>query len=118
MDRPFCVSTTMYLMLEDIMNSFPMQSIVILYFSLKRRRRLRKREMRCLIRHYSILDRMPPQVKDISKLTKVSDIDCFVNLRMDRNTFGQLCILLRDIGGLRPSRFVSQPAPPKDRKYR
>ncbi|KAL1567439.1 protein ANTAGONIST OF LIKE HETEROCHROMATIN PROTEIN 1-like [Salvia divinorum] len=102
MDRSFFASTALYLMLEDIVNSFHMQSIVILYFYLKHMRHFRRRDMRRLIRHYSILDRIPAQVKLISRLTEVSDIDCFVNLRMDRNTFGRLCILLRDVGGLRP----------------
>ena len=53
-----------------------------------------------------MLQRMSPQLKHINKLVEVSDIDCFNNLRMDRNAFGRLCILLRDVGGLRNGRYV------------
>lgn len=35
------------------------------------------------------------------------DSDCFDNLRMDRNTFGRLCLLSRNLGGLSRGKFVS-----------
>ena len=72
---------------------------------MKRNPRCGRRARHNLIR-YSIIDRMPPQVRHMNRLTKISDIDCFVNLRMDRNAFGRLCILLRDVGGLRNGRYV------------
>ncbi|XP_042067096.1 uncharacterized protein LOC121810376 [Salvia splendens] len=42
----------------------------------------------------------------MNRLVSVSDIDCLVNLRMDRNTFGRLCLLLKEVGGLRNGRYV------------
>ncbi|KAL1535062.1 hypothetical protein AAHA92_31162 [Salvia divinorum] len=106
MTRPFSLSTTVYIMLEDIFNLFHLQSIIILYFYLKRRRHMRRHHRQLLIRRYSIIDRIPLQVRHMSRLVSVSDVDCLSNLRMDRNTFGRLCILLRDVGGLRNGRFV------------
>lgn len=35
------------------------------------------------------------------------DSDCVENLRMDQNTFGRLCMLLKNIGGLKEGKFVS-----------
>ncbi|KAL1558533.1 hypothetical protein AAHA92_08985 [Salvia divinorum] len=105
MARPFRASTAVYQMIEDIMNLFHMQSIIILFLYLKKRKQLGRRARQRLIR-YSLIDRVPPQVKHMNRLVLVSDIDCFVNLRMDRNAFGRLCILLRDFGGLRNGRYV------------
>ena len=45
-------------------------------------------------------------MKHVNRLVSVSDIDCFNNLHMDRNAFDRLCILLRDIGGLRDGSYV------------
>lgn len=36
----------------------------------------------------------------------MSDVDCLVNLCMDRNTFGRLCRILKEVGGLRDDRYV------------
>ena len=88
------------------MNVFHMQSITILHLYLKKRRDLRARDRRRLIKHYSHLDRLPPHVKHMNRLVHLSDVDCLVNLRMDRNTFGRLCRLLKDVGGLRDGRYV------------
>lgn len=49
---------------------------------------------------------MPGQEHHMNRLTSVSDIDCFVNLHMDRNALERLCILLRERGGLQNGRFV------------
>ncbi|KAL8548534.1 hypothetical protein ACS0TY_007730 [Phlomoides rotata] len=47
-----------------------------------------------------MLSRIPDQVLDMSKLFLDSDVDCISNLRMDRNSFGRLCFLMRELGGL------------------
>lgn len=36
----------------------------------------------------------------------VTDIDCMSNLRMDKNTFGKLCSLLRQVGVLHDGKYV------------
>ncbi|KAL8481082.1 hypothetical protein ACS0TY_027028 [Phlomoides rotata] len=43
----------------------------------------------------------------MNKLFLVSEADCISNLRMDRNCFGRLCFLMRELGGLVDHRYVS-----------
>ncbi|XP_042023279.1 uncharacterized protein LOC121770595 [Salvia splendens] len=51
-------------------------------------------------------NRIPAQVRHLNRLKGVSDIACFDNLRMDRNTFGRLCFLLRQTGELVDGKYV------------
>lgn len=93
-------------MVEDILNLLRIQSILIMYIYLKRRARLR----RCLTNQgvrYSLIGQVPRQVMHMNRLVSVSDVNCFSNIRMDRNAFGHLCILLKEQGGLRDGQFVS-----------
>ncbi|XP_042060054.1 uncharacterized protein LOC121804535 [Salvia splendens] len=101
----FRLSHAVYHMIEELVNLLKMQAIVITYLQLKNRTRNRRRARQRLIR-YSLNDRIPRQVQHLNRLLSVSDVDCFVNLRMDRNAFGRLCHLLRDVGGLRSGRYV------------
>ena len=41
------------------------------------------------------------------RITRESDIHCVSILHMDRRTFGILCDMVRDFGGLRPTRNMS-----------
>ena len=43
----------------------------------------------------------------MSRLVGVSDVDCFDNMRMDRNIFSKLCRLLKELGRMRDGRFVT-----------
>ncbi|KAL8486518.1 hypothetical protein ACS0TY_023272 [Phlomoides rotata] len=43
----------------------------------------------------------------MKRLVGWSDSDCMENLRMDRNTFGRLCLMLKNLGGLTEGKFVS-----------
>lgn len=43
----------------------------------------------------------------ITKVTQESDAYCISELRMDRSTFGRLCEMLRDVGGLTATRNTS-----------
>ncbi|KAL8457799.1 hypothetical protein ACS0TY_035610 [Phlomoides rotata] len=52
-------------------------------------------------------DKIPKQIKHMSELVELSDIDCFDNLRMNCNTFNRLCYLLRHSGGLVDGRYVT-----------
>lgn len=92
-------------MVADIVYLLRIQTIIILYLYSKRRRLALRASNRSI--RYSLIDRMPRHVRIMNRLTAVSDVDCFVNLRMDRNAFGRLCILLRDRGGLRRGQYVS-----------
>ncbi|KAL8466355.1 hypothetical protein ACS0TY_035454 [Phlomoides rotata] len=58
-------------------------------------------------RRFSLLDRMPGQIRSLHELVDANDDDCKDALRMDRAAFGGLCDLLQTIGGLRNSKYVS-----------
>ncbi|XP_057807983.1 uncharacterized protein LOC131022492 isoform X1 [Salvia miltiorrhiza] len=53
-----------------------------------------------------MIECIPAQIGHLNRITGVSDTDCISNLRMDRNTFGRLCHLLKELGGLRDDRHV------------
>ncbi|XP_057809131.1 uncharacterized protein LOC131023606 [Salvia miltiorrhiza] len=55
---------------------------------------------------FSMIERIPDQNRHMNRLVGVSDVDCLENLRMDRNTFGRLCTLLRESGGLSDGRHI------------
>ncbi|XP_042035685.1 uncharacterized protein LOC121782047 [Salvia splendens] len=79
MTPPLPISTTIYIMVEDIMNLFHLQTTRILYLYLRHGRRLHGRLRRHLIRPYSLLRRIPAQVRHMSQLVFVSDIDLLHN---------------------------------------
>ncbi|XP_057779711.1 uncharacterized protein LOC130998297 [Salvia miltiorrhiza] len=90
---------------EEILQEQMMQLIIVLDSIEKDKTRKRKR--RVLVEPYGMIHRIPDQVKRLNRLIGLSETDCVINLRMDRNTFGHLCQLLRDLGGLRNGRFVT-----------
>ncbi|KAL8497843.1 hypothetical protein ACS0TY_021259 [Phlomoides rotata] len=63
------------------------------------RRRIRRR--------FSLVDRIPTQLRHLRELLNVSDEVCKDALRMDRVAFARLCSLLHTLGGLRNSKYVS-----------
>lgn len=56
---------------------------------------------------YSMIGRMPTQLKHMERLIGVSNADRMSNLRVDRNKFGRLCLLLRDVGGVKDYKYVT-----------
>ncbi|KAL8534392.1 hypothetical protein ACS0TY_010420 [Phlomoides rotata] len=58
-------------------------------------------------RKFSIMDRIPAQIQNMSDLVRVSDEDCKNKLRIDRNSFYRLCDLLQNNSGLKPSKYIS-----------
>ncbi|KAL8550718.1 hypothetical protein ACS0TY_009210 [Phlomoides rotata] len=68
----------------------------------KHRRRVSRRR-----RRFSVLDRIPTQIKNLSDLVDLSDEDCRDQLRMNRATFYKLCFMLQSMGGLKSSRRVT-----------
>ncbi|KAL8501846.1 hypothetical protein ACS0TY_021093 [Phlomoides rotata] len=57
-------------------------------------------------RRFSLLDRIPDQVRNLRDLVEVSDDDCKTMLRMDRRAFNRFCHLLISLGGLKNSKHV------------
>ncbi|KAL8551451.1 hypothetical protein ACS0TY_000521 [Phlomoides rotata] len=45
-------------------------------------------------------DRIPKQIKHMTELIELSDVNCFNNLQMNRDTFNRFCHLLRHFSGL------------------
>ncbi|KAL8473355.1 hypothetical protein ACS0TY_030257 [Phlomoides rotata] len=58
-------------------------------------------------RRYTVLDKIPAQMRNMHDLVMVSDDDCKDQLRMDRASFHKLCGLVRTFDGLKSSRNIS-----------
>ncbi|XP_057775531.1 uncharacterized protein LOC130994506 [Salvia miltiorrhiza] len=98
-------SDILFLLLQEIMRQHVVQlALVIAYFV---RTNSRKRKRGLGTKKYEIIGRIPDQEKHLNRLISNNDIDCIANLRMDRNTFGRLCRILRELGGLVDGRFVT-----------
>ncbi|XP_073148970.1 uncharacterized protein [Henckelia pumila] len=51
-------------------------------------------------------NRINAQMRHLNMIIEEGDVQCVVNLRMNRNAFGRLCYLLINFGGLTDSRYV------------
>ncbi|XP_057798201.1 uncharacterized protein LOC131014286 [Salvia miltiorrhiza] len=94
-----------YLLMEELFHQQLNLILIAYYIMLKMRTRKRKRLVRAAT--FGYIERMLEQENHMNRLVGVTDVDCIANLRMDRNTFGRLCLLLRDLGGLTDGRYVS-----------
>ncbi|KAL8492410.1 hypothetical protein ACS0TY_023846 [Phlomoides rotata] len=54
-----------------------------------------------------MIERMPNQIRELNRLIRGNHYDCLDNLRVDRNAFGRLCIILQNRGGLVDGKHVS-----------
>ncbi|XP_042013445.1 uncharacterized protein LOC121761829 isoform X2 [Salvia splendens] len=97
---------TVVQMLEEIISNYLVARFCILYFLFAKLEKGKKRKRLQIVLPYSLTDRVPSQVSYMNRLVGVNDTDCLVNLRMDRNAFGRLCSLFRQLGNLRDRRFV------------
>ncbi|KAL8543844.1 hypothetical protein ACS0TY_004412 [Phlomoides rotata] len=79
--------------------------VVSFMLSINNSRRVRRRV--AYAQPYGMLSRIPDQVLHMSRLFLDSDVDCISNLRMDRNSFGRLCFLMQELGGLVDRRYIS-----------
>ncbi|XP_057800517.1 uncharacterized protein LOC131015993 [Salvia miltiorrhiza] len=98
------INAYVYSMVEEILHQLMLQLVIVADHITCIKTRKRKRAV--VTEPYHILPRIPDQIKHMNRLTNVSDVDCIINLRMDRNTFGRLCQLLRQLGGLHNSRYI------------
>ncbi|KAL8485040.1 hypothetical protein ACS0TY_027371 [Phlomoides rotata] len=73
------------------------------FYWMHRAKRLRNTNRRW----FSLLERIPTQIKNLSELVDVSDDDCKNVLRMDRLAFLRFCNVLVSDGGLKNSKHVS-----------
>ncbi|KAL8505780.1 hypothetical protein ACS0TY_016845 [Phlomoides rotata] len=88
-----------------LLNTVVIISVGIIILTLNKRRRRAGVHRRI----FTILDRIPAQMKNMSYLCEVSDVDCRDQLRMDRATFHKLCFILQSVCGLKSSRRVCVP---------
>ncbi|XP_057793629.1 uncharacterized protein LOC131010223 [Salvia miltiorrhiza] len=94
-----------YLLLEEQL--FHQQLVLLLVaYHVMVRITSRKRKRGSYMPAFSMIERIPDQNRHMNRLVGVSDVDCLANLRMDRNTFGRLCTLLRESGGLSDGRHI------------
>ncbi|KAL8483675.1 hypothetical protein ACS0TY_026380 [Phlomoides rotata] len=94
-----------FLVVEEII----FEIIFMLTMLLNRRRdrsRFRVADVQRLVR-YMMVDRILQQLENLNELTQLSDVDCFNNLLMNRDTFNHFCYLLRHSGGLVDGRYFS-----------
>ncbi|XP_041993309.1 uncharacterized protein LOC121743961 isoform X1 [Salvia splendens] len=101
MRSPSHNSARLCMLLEDIMLIYHTETYFIIHRYASARTRRAKRVILEHARRYSVLNKIPAQLEHLSRLVDVTDADCLANLRMDRNTFGRLCRVLVERGGLR-----------------
>ncbi|KAH6835152.1 hypothetical protein C2S53_003637 [Perilla frutescens var. hirtella] len=58
---------------------------------------------------YGLKEKVSKQLEHMHNLVNLDDVTCLDHLRMNRNTFGHLCFLLENVGGLVPMRYVQLP---------
>ncbi|KAL8472909.1 hypothetical protein ACS0TY_029942 [Phlomoides rotata] len=56
---------------------------------------------------YSLISRVPKQIKNLRNVVGISDLECLNQLRMTRDVFSRLCFVLQNSGGLKASRNTS-----------
>lgn len=90
----------LHMMLEDLMVLYRIETTLLIT---RFRRATSEKQRRRILEHakrYSVLNKIPDQLKYLDRLVHVNDDDCISNFRMDRNTFGKLCRILAGRGGL------------------
>lgn len=94
------------MLLEDILTVLCIKTIVLVHRYLCSTSRRQRRVIVEQTRRYSLLKKLPAQVKHLDRLVNVTDYDCVANLRMDRNTFCRLFRILSGRSGLRTGKCV------------
>lgn len=90
--------------MQSIPNSFGIGKMPLVRGSCATREKQKCSE--CM-RPYTMVDRIPNQVRHANRLVGVINIDCMLNLQMDRNSFGRLCQLLKQRGVLTDVKYIS-----------
>ncbi|XP_075485107.1 uncharacterized protein LOC142524855 [Primulina tabacum] len=81
----------------------------MVYLLIRHRTRLlgrRRSQVRRTSSSYSMTQRLTAQINHLHRIIEIGDVQCVVNLRMNRNAFAHLCYLLTHVGGLGDSRYV------------
>lgn len=99
--------TTVLILLEELLSNLQINLLLISFIITLIGPNTRKRKRWCVDDPTEMLDSIPAHVKQLDRLVRLTDRACVDNLRMDRNTFGRLCRLLRDRAGLIDQKFVT-----------
>ncbi|XP_042051418.1 putative nuclease HARBI1 [Salvia splendens] len=99
--------TTVLILLEEILLNHQINMVLISFIITLIGPETRKRKRLDRVGISPVLDTIPAHVKHLDRLVRVTDRACVDNLRMDRNTFGRLCRILRDRVGLIDQKFVT-----------
>lgn len=94
-------------LVENVVRNYRFDTICVILIALRHLARTRRMNRRRSKATFTRLGRVPDQVSHINRLVGVSDVACLENLRMDRNTFGRLCIMLRQVGDLVDGEYVN-----------
>ena len=94
------------MMLEDLTDMYRMETTLLIMKYRKARTVREKRQILDQARRYGVINKIPDQVKHLDRLIHLTDEDCISNLRMDRNTFGKLCRILGERGGLTVGKVI------------
>ncbi|KAK6155493.1 hypothetical protein DH2020_009741 [Rehmannia glutinosa] len=99
------ISRRRALLVEEIMlESVFIMNMFVTKIRMRARRRLRNRKQGIT---YDMASRIPKQIEHLDDLILRNDVGCLDNLRMTRGVFAKLCYLLKHVGGLVDSRYVS-----------
>lgn len=107
MTTPASQSASVIQFVEDVLHNQQLNLISVVLPVLYGRGERYRRHRRAIRACFERISRVPDQVSYFNRLVRDSDVACLDNLRMDRNTFGRLCILLRSTGELVAGSFVS-----------
>ncbi|XP_042046777.1 protein ANTAGONIST OF LIKE HETEROCHROMATIN PROTEIN 1-like isoform X1 [Salvia splendens] len=99
--------TEVLILLEEIMRNYRLNMLLVSMFITMFRSNERSRKRGGRVTQEVMIDSIPAHVKQLDRLVRVSDRSCIDNLRMDRNTFGRLCRILRDPAGLIDQKCVT-----------
>ncbi|XP_042035358.1 uncharacterized protein LOC121781728 [Salvia splendens] len=100
MRKPGTNYTRFYMLLDDILIVLRIETIILVHRYLSCTSRRQHRVIVEHARRYSVIKKLPAQVKHLDRLVNVTDYDYVANPRMDRNTFGRLCLILSERSGL------------------
>ncbi|KAG6423915.1 hypothetical protein SASPL_114323 [Salvia splendens] len=99
--------TTLLILLEEVIRNYQLNLLLISFMISLLCPQNRKRKRWDRLGQSAVLDSIPAHVRQLDRLVRITDRACVDNLRMDRNTFGRLCRILRDRVGLIDQRLVS-----------
>lgn len=99
--------TALLILLEEIIRNHQINMLLISFVIALIAPQTRKCKRLDKINQSEMVNSIPSHVRHLDRLVCLTDRACIDNLRMDRNTFGRLCRILRDRVGLIDQKFVS-----------